>query len=460
MDVRVLHIDDEPEFAQTGAAFLEREYDGVAVETTTNPTEALDLIEQHEFDCIVADSAMSKYDGIEFLQALRKDHPDLPVIFYTGKGSEEIASTAIAEGVTDHVPKSLDSDIYPLLADRIMDAVGNRRAQDSYEQIFEAIPDGIVIHDPETFEFVDMNRRYVDMYGYDSKEDFLEAGFDAIHVDDPPYTMERAEEHVRNAINCGPHTFDWPAVRKDGSEFWAEVHLSPIQLTGRRRILAVVRDVTERVEYENELERTNERLDEFASIVSHDLRNPLTVAEGYVELMRGRYDDEDLERIARAHSRMRNLIDDMLTLTRGEVTTDREELPLHDLARLCWENVRTEGAELVVEIEQRVLADRSRLQQLLENLFRNAVEHAGGSPTITVGQLANGFYVEDDGRGIPEDRREDIFELGYTTSDTGTGYGLNIVREVADDHGWEITVTESDDGGARFEFAGVESTAA
>jgi signal transduction histidine kinase len=82
--------------------------------------------------------------------------------------------------------------------------------------------------------------------------------------------------------------------------------------------------------------------------------------------------------------------------------------------------------------------------------------HAGETPTITVGQIEDGFYVADDGPGIPEEQREEIFELGYTTNDTGTGYGLNIVKEIADEHAWKIVVTESETGGARFELMGAE----
>jgi signal transduction histidine kinase len=77
--------------------------------------------------------------------------------------------------------------------------------------------------------------------------------------------------------------------------------------------------------------------------------------------------------------------------------------------------------------------------------------------TVTVGSLEEGFYVEDDGPGVPEAEREDVFDAGYTTSDTGTGFGLSIVHEIATAHGWEVSVTESDAGGARFEFRGVET---
>lgn len=99
-------------------------------------------------------------------------------------------------------------------------------------------------------------------------------------------------------------------------------------------------------------------------------------------------------------------------------------------------------------------ADESRLHGLFENLFRNAVEHAGDDVTVRVGRLTDetGFYVEDDGPGIPADDRDEIFDHGFTTSEEGTGYGLSIVAEIVAGHGWDITVSESDTGGTRFEI--------
>ena len=87
----------------------------------------------------------------------------------------------------------------------------------------------------------------------------------------------------------------------------------------------------------------------------------------------------------------------------------------------------------------------------------DSVEHGGAGGTVTVGPLSDGsgFYVADDGPGIPAAERETIFETGYTTSDSGTGFGLSIVEDVVREHGWDVSVTESDAGGARFEFRGV-----
>jgi signal transduction histidine kinase len=246
---------------------------------------------------------------------------------------------------------------------------------------------------------------------------------------------------------------------------------------------------------ERELKRQNDRLDRFASVISHDLRNPLTVATGRLELLRedreGRREDgkgenadgnqnenqnenEHLEALATALERMHALVDELLTLARQDRSIDEPEpVSLVAAADRCWDVIAAPDSTLVADEELTVMADEGRLRQLLENLFRNAVEHGstgsrtrsddavehgGSGVTVTVGALpdGSGFYVEDDGRGLPEET-ESLFEPGRSTSEDGTGLGLAIVAGIVEAHGWEIRASEGSDGGARFEIGGVET---
>ena len=227
-------------------------------------------------------------------------------------------------------------------------------------------------------------------------------------------------------------------------------------------VLVAAKDITEHGEHAqgaSELRRQNDRLEEFASIVSHDLRNPLSVAEGRLDLASEECDSEHIEHIEYAHNRMYALIEDLLALARtGEVVTDFEPVDLGAIATGCWKNVETGRAALVVESDRTIQGDESRLKQLFENLIRNSIEHGGSGVTVTVGTLDGGFYLEDDGSGIPARHRTDIFESGYSTDQDGTGFGLSIVHRIAVAHNWGISATESSDGGARFEITGVEFT--
>jgi signal transduction histidine kinase len=151
------------------------------------------------------------------------------------------------------------------------------------------------------------------------------------------------------------------------------------------------------------------------------------------------------------------------------------------VVRQAWATVETAEASLVVEDSVDVEADEGRLRELFENLVRNAVEHAGPAPTVRVGRLAgsgaerqsqpananggssgcegtdqrtgrSGFYVADDGPGIPPEQRDTVFQHGHTTAADGSGLGLSIVKGIAEAHGWTVDVCEGEGGGACFEI--------
>jgi signal transduction histidine kinase len=197
-------------------------------------------------------------------------------------------------------------------------------------------------------------------------------------------------------------------------------------------------------------------VDRVASVISHDLRNPLDVAKTRLRAGRELDSEEHFEHVERAHDRMERIIEDVLTLARGEDVIDPEGTEaLDEIAREAWQTVDTERATLDIEGQlPTATADRDRVSRLFENLFRNAVEHGGRDARICVGPLADarGFYVADDGPGIPEERHDLVFQPGYSSDDHGTGLGLAIVEQIADVHGWSVSVTEAASGGARFEI--------
>jgi len=235
--------------------------------------------------------------------------------------------------------------------------------------------------------------------------------------------------------------------------------------TGKAQLgqLILFKDVTDEERYRLELEHQNARLEQFTGMVSHDLRNPLNIAQGNVDLAQETGNEDALQTAENALDRMEELIADLLALARqGKPIDETEIVSLGEIVKSCWEMVDVADAELVVTGELELNADRDRLQQLFENLFRNSVEHGGDDVTITVGPLAEttGFFVEDTGPGIPAANQNEIFQSGYTTSRQGTGFGLSIVKEIAEAHGWSIRVTTADSGGARFEVETVEGIAA
>ncbi|WP_162230985.1 PAS domain S-box protein [Haloarcula rubripromontorii] len=764
--VRVLHVDDDPEFAEVAATFLERVGDGFTVETAANVSDGLARLAEASFDCVVSDYDMPETNGIAFLETVRSEYPDIPFVLFTGKGSEEVASEAVSKGVSDYLQKGHGTDRYTLLANRIQNLVAQHRAeaglesrieqqsalaalgtsalsgcerQTLFEEAVELVSDALGTEYSKVLEYRPDSDNFLLRAGVGWQDGLVgtavvgageesQAGYTlktegAVVVDDlatedrfsgPPLLLDHGVvsgisvviggtddpwgvlgthstdqitftdddvTFVQNAANLlgnaiqrqrseqrrreserrfreiaevspdtifrldtdGVFTYVSPVIESllgytpedlvdtsfrtyvpdesmetafdgfsrvaagetvrelelrlidaDGDLVDIEVSASPVTHDGsvrfvqglvrdvtertkrERRLqrlkaqyetlienlpemgvflfdrdcqytvsgggelssvgltsadfegatphdlfpeaiadelehyyrealdgrssrfeqeyqdrqyqvqtvpvrnddgdvisgLAVSEDVTERRERQRTLERQNERLREFAGVVSHDLRNPLNVAQGQLKLARTECDSDHLDNVSAAIERSNRLIDDLLTLaSNGDEVTETESLDLRAVAEGCWQNVPTGDATLAVRTEQTIVADRGRLEQLLENLVRNAVEHArprsevpadapdgdASGLTVTVGALADGFYVADTGPGIPPEERDEVFKAGHSTAADGTGFGLRIVEQIADAHGWTVTVTDSDSGGARFEVRGIET---
>jgi PAS domain S-box-containing protein len=248
--------------------------------------------------------------------------------------------------------------------------------------------------------------------------------------------------------------------RKNGEQYAIDQTIAPLTRNGEiTGFVAINSDITELKEQRRELKRQNDRLEQFGRTVAHDLRNPLNVMSAQLDIARTTDDPDDAyDDMQTALDRMTELIDELLALAKqGKSVLDPEPASLEAVARSAWNTVDKGAMTLGVAGDATLLMDESRVQELFANLFRNAREHAGEDASVRVGTLPDGFFVEDDGSGIPPDRRDDVLESGFTTSDDGTGFGLAIVSQIAEAHDWHVSVTDGIDGGARFEFRRVET---
>lgn len=252
------------------------------------------------------------------------------------------------------------------------------------------------------------------------------------------------------------------AERDDETQYY-DLSVTAINESVNRGQVIVIRDITAQkarekqlAQQKTQLERQNERLDEFASVVSHDLKGPITVAGSYVNIARQKDDPEEaIGEIEVALQRAENLIEDLLEVARRSQEFEYESVELGKSAHQAWGSVLTDEQSLVVETDVIVTADPSHLQRLFENLFRNSIKYGGSDVTVRVGTTTDGFYIADDGVGISENERENIFDIGVTEDPDGTGYGLAIVRNIVEGHGWSIEITTSESGGARFDITNV-----
>ena len=446
----VLVVDDSEFFAEMTASTLDDEH-GMDTAWATDADEALEILAEREVDCIVSDYDMPGTNGLELKALVEERHGEVPFIILTGRGDETVAAKAISAGVADYILKLevVEDQQYQRLANRIESAVNERRAQKRYELLVENTPDAvaqvaadgeILAANPAMATITGSTRD--DLVGTDITTALPEIGDLLLSIG--CQTVDDGETR-REEVQIGDAYFQTIFVRVDIN-------------TERNTFQLIARDVTERTERERELERQNERLDQFASMVSHDLRNPLDIAEVNLSLLAEEFDDPpaEIEKISDSHRRMADLIDDLLTLAKqGATIEETNPTDVGAAAEAVWPYVNAPSVELVVRTNGEVQADASRLQELLTNLFQNAVDH-GDADTIRIETTDAGFAVADDGSGIPADEREAVFETGFSTAEDGTGFGLAIVGEIADAHGWSVSVTEGRDGGARFEITGVD----
>jgi PAS domain S-box-containing protein len=299
-------------------------------------------------------------------------------------------------------------------------------------------------------QVVDCNPAARDLVGVDS-------GWEGMSAAEFFAPIPAVAERVASTIDESEIT-----VQSDDRRRHFDLTCSPIrdaqdETVGR---LLVLRDITllkererELREREHELKRKNETLDEFASVVSHDVATPLGVIENKARLIEMTGETDHATEIYEASARVQELVDELRSLAReGNNVGELAPVELRAVAREAWASVESPDASLSLESSTAIEADRARLRQLLENLLENAVEHGGTDDlAVTVGVVKEGFYVEDDGVGLPEHMQDTLFEQGGTTGEDDTGLGLAIVKRIAEGHGWTVTAIDADSGGARFE---------
>lgn len=270
--------------------------------------------------------------------------------------------------------------------------------------------------------------------------------------------------HQRYVAGDVPPATDAIEVGLDRRTF--DVTVTPLEKADSRvGRLVTVHDVTEQKRRERELERQNRQLDQFASLVSHEVGEPLAEVEAAIDEAADRVDPEtrgDLVRARQSVAEVEAIVEDVRALARQGGAVEREDTALVSLANVAdraWYEATGREGLATLDVEDRQLrADPDRLERLLANLFENAVEFGGREVIVQVGEIdgdESGFYVQDDGPGVPEGARDAVFRAGVSGREDAPGLGLAIVETMADAHGWSVSVTDSPRGGARIEVTGV-----
>jgi signal transduction histidine kinase len=443
---------------------------GMEVETGATTDEALETVETEDVDCLVSEASLPDTDWPELLDAVRGHGFERPFVLHVEEGSEALARRAIRQGVTDYVAGD-GAESHRELVERVIEAVeatagqgrtasggrDRRQGQKLIDALSGTFPDSVYVYN-ERGEYLDviLGRR---RDAINTREELLGTTLDDVF---DAQTADRLRDTIGRVLETGELELIEYSLDGDDGTRWFEGALAPIAdgYRGERAVLLSARDITDRRKRERKLERKNEFLDEFASVVSHDVATPLGVIENKARLVEITGDPSHTSDIYDATERVQTMLDELRELaTQGKRVGDTDPVELERVVREAWDGIETGAATLTVESSAAIRADRGRLRQLLENLLGNAVEHGstsadsqarrdsaehGDAVTVTVGTLPDGFYVADDGPGIPPSDRDQVFERGYTTATDGTGMGLAIARRIVDGHGWSIGVSDSD----------------
>jgi len=326
----------------------------------------------------------------------------------------------------------------------------------AHERVFHTLDDPVFVVTTSN-RVLDANRAAREVV--DADGDPLE-GSDLIEILPGPLLEDGAlHPDLDGAMEC--------VIEVEGTPRQYIARLRGTESTSRddpRGCILSLTDITLQKTQQESLEAKNEQLERLAGVVSHDLATPLATGESLLHLIKADLDSShsevhqsvsDLETV---HRRLRAFAEGLPALARESTDVETPtDCDLETVARAAWEVVNTGDLRLMVDSTETLQADASRLQQAFENLFANVVEHAvdgqRGATTVRVGQLStsSGFYIEDDGPGIPAGRREDLLDFGVSTGN-GSGYGLAIVRTTVEAHGWSLSVSDATEGGARFEI--------
>ena len=485
---------------------LEAEFDVVVAEGAVDAVKRLS-VDRTAPDCLVTPASLEDLSLDAFLGRIAEAAPGTPVVLVGPLPSDAVAAEALVD-VAAYVPPGREET----LPDRVARLVQGARVDESVERHrrLAAVVADVAVAVAGAADRAEVESAVHDALATDGSYRHVWIGVredgDALSVTSPvaggldrseiealvgggdPAFVDEAMETGRvvstngsvptrsaaavSASNANPNPDDGPSSTLSSAAIpfvhdgrvWG-VGLVSTERSGafdgsERALLAdlgaIVGHAIWAVESAEAAERSGASAEGIENLV-HELRNPLGIAKSHLEIAREDGDVGALDRVESALDRLVETVDRASIGVGGGPSIDASRGELREDVALAWQSIEAAEADLGVVDSTSFVADHDLVVRLLVNLLQNAVEHGGADVSIRVGTLPGGFYVEDDGAGIPPEEREAVLERGYSTGASGLGIGLNIVEDVASAHGWDVSILEGDRGGARFEVTGIDS---
>ncbi len=525
---RILLVDDNSYNLKLLAKILRG--NRYTTKASTSGKFALQAVRTTPPDLILLDIMMPEMDGYEVCRQLKlnPDTADIPVIFISALSETQDKLKAFATGGVDYVSKPFCEDEVlarvnthltlrensqelknlveyrtaqlAVKTEKLKEETSERkqvsrklqRSEQNYCEIFNATDEAIFIHDSSTGNILDFNQSTLEMFGY-CQEETLNLSIEELSDGAPPYSQAEARAYMQKAAQEGPQKFEWLCRRKNGELFWVEINLKSSEIGGKSRVIAVVRDITERKKAESKQKKLESQLRQaqkmeaigtLAGGVAHDFNNILAGIFGYTQLAQLNIEKTDsvkkyLEQIYEGAERARDLVQQILTFSRQ---AEAEMLPIYPHL-VIKEAIKLLRASIPSMIEIReelpktnmILADPTHIHQIMMNLCTNsshAMADQTGILTISLKDIEIeeneimlkslsvdvGSYlvltVSDTGFGMNKATVDKIFDPYFTTKakEEGTGLGLSVVHGIVENCGGFISVYSEPGQGTTFKI--------
>lgn len=479
---RLLLVDENSADRELARLVLVSHFGEIEIEAVGTAIEFSRALAAGRFGLLITEARFSWGDGLEQIKLVREVRPECPVILFTAGGGDELLSGALRLPVDGYLSKSSDGFVALPSAVRSVLFRSRRRALASsrdapYRRLVERLPVGVFVATLEG-EILEANSGFATILGLAEAEEVARSSFPGLFSQPTAADAWRSRLAGSRAVD----NLEAQLRRADGAEVWVRISSWIVEdaASGARHIQGVVEETEDFHRAQDELAkqsralaRSNNELEQFAYIVSHDMQQPLSLVSSYLEMLAeacaGQLEGEALSYLEKARAgagRMQSMVDAVLGYARvesrgGNFKPVELEAVLREVENRLREEIAACEAEITHDPLPSVVADEAHMEQLLQNLLANALKFAGGkAPRVHLsaeeGEEEWLISVRDEGIGLDPSAAERIFvmfqRLHTEEEYPGTGIGLAICKRIVEWHGGRIWVESQPQHGATFWF--------
>lgn len=480
---RILLVDENVSDRRLASLVLEGEFGKVDIEAAGTAAEFSRALSRANFGLAIIECRFSWGEGLDLIRLVREVQADCPIILFTGEQGEELWSESLRLRVDGYVSKSSDGFVrLPSVVRSVFYQTRRRAASGSrdapYRRLLEGLPVGVFLATYEG-DVLEANPAFAGMLGFFDAEEVAWSSFANYFAE--PTVADTWRNQMATARYVG--NMDAQLRRLDGSLVWTRISswVSDDPSSGRSQIQGLVEETEDYhaaqdvlVEQAESLARSNDELEQFAYVVSHDLQQPLSLVSSYLEMLAesssGKLNEEEesyLDRASGGAVRVQEMVDAVLGYARvdsrgGEFTDVDLELVLDEVKSALWKEITCARAEVTSDGLPTVPADSAQMEQLLHNLLSNALKFSGGTPArvhLSGSETEKEWQisVRDEGIGVEGNALDRIFvmfqRLHTEKEFPGTGIGLAICKRIVERHGGRIWVESEPKMGSTFSFS-------